>query len=76
MSIKQSLFLNPLFLVIYYTLILVYDIFCAIGNQHLAHILLLSIYAQFQSILYQTFLCVLSPSFKIVVLRRNTLTEL
>ena len=31
------------------------------------------IYAQFQSIFYRTFLCVLSPSFIIVVLKKVTL---
>ena len=49
---------------ILHTIILVYDTFCAIRNHHLVHNLLLSIYAQFQSIIYRTFLCVLSPSIK------------
>ena len=35
---------NPLFLVIYYTIILVYDTFCAISNHHLVHNILLSIF--------------------------------
>ena len=42
-------------------------------NYHLVHNLSLSMYAQFQSIIYRTFLCVLSPSFRIVVLRKMTL---
>ena len=31
------------------------------------------IYAQFQSTIYRTFLCVISPSFRIVVLRKMSL---
>ena len=61
---------NPLFLVIYYTIVLVYD---TLYHHHLIHNLLLSIDAQFQSIIYRTFLCVLSPSFRIIVLRKMTL---
>ena len=62
---KKKILKNTLFLEIYYTIILVYDTFCPIWNNHLVHNLLLGIYAQFQSILYRTFLCVLSPSLKL-----------